>query len=328
MAYAMAGSSSHWRIRRSRSPATAMASGSSRNRRDHVPAAGPAWRAVARGSNRAGARRAFGHLRRARRRREDGGGGVPWPFADHGGRFRDGGIDACRRVRCDRNGIARRDHGVAARAACLVAAPCLGPTCRIIARLRRGRRASGRFPRRCRIWRSSRSPPSTICGPIIRSACSPCRARDRARIHASSGTTGKPTVVGYTAKRHRYLGRRGGALHLRRRRAAGHEAACRLWLRAVHRRARAHYGAERLGCTVVPVSGGMTERQVQLIADFAPDIIMVTPSYMLAILDEFRAPGHGSARALVQDRHFRRRALDQRDARGNRGRLRHGCSRM
>src|SRR6202023_2255042 len=52
-----------------------------------------------------------------------------------------------------------------------------------------------------------------------------------------------------------------------------------------------HYGAERLGCTVIPVSGGMTERQVQLIRDFEPDIITVTPSYMLAILDEFRAKG-------------------------------------
>ena len=52
-----------------------------------------------------------------------------------------------------------------------------------------------------------------------------------------------------------------------------------------------HYGAERLGCTVVPVSGGMTERQVKLIVDFKPDVIMVTPSYMLAILDEFRAQG-------------------------------------
>ena len=54
----------------------------------------------------------------------------------------------------------------------------------------------------------------------------------------------------------------------------------------------AHYGAEELGCTVIPVSGGMTERQVQLILDFEPDIIMVTPSYMLAILDEFRRLGH------------------------------------
>ncbi|MDH8538478.1 phenylacetate--CoA ligase, partial [Klebsiella pneumoniae] len=53
----------------------------------------------------------------------------------------------------------------------------------------------------------------------------------------------------------------------------------------------AHYGAERLGCTVIPVSGGMTERQVQLITDFKPEVIMVTPSYMLAILDEFRKQG-------------------------------------
>ena len=53
----------------------------------------------------------------------------------------------------------------------------------------------------------------------------------------------------------------------------------------------AHYGAEKLGCAVIPVSGGMTERQVQLITDFAPDIIMVTPSYMLAILDEFKKQG-------------------------------------
>ena len=77
----------------------------------------------------------------------------------------------------------------------------------------------------------------------------------------------------------------------------------------------AHYGAERLGCTVIPVSGGMTERQVQLITDFEPDIIMVTPSYMLAILDEFRAR-RASIRATcsLHDRHLRRRALDQRDA--------------
>ncbi len=62
----------------------------------------------------------------------------------------------------------------------------------------------------------------------------------------------------------------------------------------------AHYGAERLGCTVIPVSGGMTERQVQLICDFEPDIIMVTPSYMLAILDEFRA--RASIRADARSR--------------------------
>jgi len=109
-----------------------------------------------------------------------------------------------------------------------------------------------------------------------------------ARIHASSGTTGKPTVVGYTRKdletwagvvaRSIYAagGRPGMILH----NAYGYG----LFTGGLG----LHDGAARLGCTVVPVSGGMTERQVQLIADFRPDIITVTPSYMLAILDEFR----------------------------------------
>src|SRR5215475_1194176 len=111
------------------------------------------------------------------------------------------------------------------------------------------------------------------------------------RVHASSGTTGKPTVVGYTATdietwahvvaRSIYAsgGRPGMIVHV----AYGYG----LFTGGLG----AHYGAERLGCTVVPVSGGMTGRQVQLIQDFQPDIIMVTPSYMLAILDEFRAKG-------------------------------------
>jgi len=109
------------------------------------------------------------------------------------------------------------------------------------------------------------------------------------RIHASSGTTGKPTVVGYTkadidtwsdlmARSIRASGGRPGMkVHI----AYGYG----LFTGGLG----AHYGAERLGCAVIPVSGGMTERQVQLIMDFQPDIIMVTPSYMLAILDEFRA---------------------------------------
>src|SRR2546423_15671991 len=62
----------------------------------------------------------------------------------------------------------------------------------------------------------------------------------------------------------------------------------------------AHYGAERLGCTVVPVSGGMTERQVQLINDFRPDIITVTPSYMLAILDEFKRQGLDAGKSSLK----------------------------
>jgi phenylacetate-CoA ligase len=111
------------------------------------------------------------------------------------------------------------------------------------------------------------------------------------RIHASSGTTGKPTVVGYTAndvamwadvmaRSMRASGARPGmTCHV----AYGYG----LFTGGLG----AHYGAERLGCTVIPISGGMTERQVQLIEDFRPDIIMVTPSYSLAILDEFRKRG-------------------------------------
>ncbi|WP_212746259.1 MULTISPECIES: phenylacetate--CoA ligase PaaK [unclassified Nonomuraea] len=111
------------------------------------------------------------------------------------------------------------------------------------------------------------------------------------RIHASSGTTGRPTVVGYTrndldvwadvmARSIRASGGRpGDIVHV----AYGYG----LFTGGLG----AHYGAERLGCTVVPVSGGMTARQVQLITDFRPDIVMVTPSYMLALLDEFEARG-------------------------------------
>jgi phenylacetate-CoA ligase len=111
------------------------------------------------------------------------------------------------------------------------------------------------------------------------------------RVHASSGTTGKPTVVGYTEKdidtwaevMARSIraagGRPGDVLH----NAYGYG----LFTGGLG----AHYGAERLGCTVVPVSGGMTPRQVQLITDFRPRIIMVTPSYMLTVIDEFEKQG-------------------------------------
>src|SRR5499426_312020 len=111
------------------------------------------------------------------------------------------------------------------------------------------------------------------------------------RVHASSGTTGKPTVVGYTAEdietwallMARSIraagGRPGDIVHV----AYGYG----LFTGGLG----AHYGAERLGCTVVPMSGGQTERQVQLIGDFRPDVIMVTPSYMLAIAEEFARQG-------------------------------------
>ena len=116
--------------------------------------------------------------------------------------------------------------------------------------------------------------------------------RDRiARIHASSGTTGKPTVVGYTRADLECW----ASLVARSIRAAGGRPGMRLHNAYGYGLFTGglglHYGAERLGVTVVPVSGGMTERQVQLIVDFEPDIITVTPSYMLAILDEFRRQG-------------------------------------
>jgi phenylacetate-CoA ligase len=120
------------------------------------------------------------------------------------------------------------------------------------------------------------------------------------RIHASSGTTGKPTVVGYTRKDIDVW----AEVCARSIRAAGGRAGDLVHVVYGYGLFTgglgAHYGAERLGCTVVPMSGGMTERQVQLIADFEPDIIMVTPSYMLAIGDEFirqhREPGACSIR--------------------------------
>ena len=109
-----------------------------------------------------------------------------------------------------------------------------------------------------------------------------------ARIHASSGTTGKPTVVGYTRNDLTTWGN----LVARSIRAAGGRAGMRVHVAYGYGLFTgglgAHYGAEAAGCTVIPMSGGQTERQVQLIRDFEPDIIMVTPSYMLAILDEFR----------------------------------------
>src|SRR5512137_929399 len=111
------------------------------------------------------------------------------------------------------------------------------------------------------------------------------------RVHASSGTTGKPTVVGYTqadidtwadlmARSIRAAGGRSGDIaHV----AYGYG----LFTGGLG----AHYGAERLGCTVIPMSGGPTEKQVQLITDFKPDIIMVTPSYMQVIIEEMLRQG-------------------------------------
>jgi phenylacetate-CoA ligase len=111
------------------------------------------------------------------------------------------------------------------------------------------------------------------------------------RIHASSGTTGKPTVVGYTAKDIDTWSN----LMARSIRAAGARPGDKVHVAYGYGLFTgglgAHYGAERLGLVTIPLSGGMTERQVQLIEDFKPEIIMVTPSYMLAIADEMERQG-------------------------------------
>lgn len=111
------------------------------------------------------------------------------------------------------------------------------------------------------------------------------------RVHASSGTTGRPTVVGYTHEDVRTWAK----LMARSIRASGGRPGDRVHVAYGYGLFTgglgAHYGAEELGCTVIPVSGGMTERQVMLIRDFEPDVIMVTPSYMLAIVDEMRRQG-------------------------------------
>jgi phenylacetate-CoA ligase len=111
------------------------------------------------------------------------------------------------------------------------------------------------------------------------------------RIHASSGTTGRPTVVGYTQADLDVW----ADLMARSIRAAGGRPGMKVHVAYGYGLFTgglgAHYGAERLGCTVIPVSGGMTARQVQLICDFEPEIIMVTPTYLLTLIDEFERQG-------------------------------------
>jgi phenylacetate-CoA ligase len=116
-----------------------------------------------------------------------------------------------------------------------------------------------------------------------------------ARVHASSGTTGRPTVVGYTAGDID----RWADLVARSLRAAGARAGDLVHVAYGYGLFTgglgAHYGAERLGCTVVPMGGGQTEKQVQLIEDFRPDLIMVTPSYMQVLIEEVRRQGKDPA---------------------------------
>ena len=145
------------------------------------------------------------------------------------------------------------------------------------------------------------------------------------RIHASSGTTGKPTVVGYTKDDIALW----AGLVARSIRAAGGRPGDKVHIAYGYGLFTGglglHYGAEALGCAAIPVSSGQTERQVQLIHDFRPDIIAVTPSYLLAIADEFDRQGIDAARVQPARRHLRRRALDRGHA--SRDRAPHGACR-
>ncbi|HEY7815318.1 MAG TPA: phenylacetate--CoA ligase PaaK, partial [Nakamurella sp.] len=120
------------------------------------------------------------------------------------------------------------------------------------------------------------------------------------RIHASSGTTGRPTVVGYTEADVQMW----ASVMARSIRAAGGRPGDRAHIAYGYGLFTgglgAHYGAEKLGCAVIPVSGGMTERQVTLIRDFEPDFIMVTPSYMLSIVDELERQGIDPAKTSLK----------------------------
>ena len=143
------------------------------------------------------------------------------------------------------------------------------------------------------------------------------------RLHASSGTTGKATVVGYTqgdidlwsnlmARCIACAGARpGDIVH----NAYGYG----LFTGGLG----VHYGAERLGCTVVPVSGGMTERQVTLLQDFGARILCATPSYALNIAEVAEGMGVDFRKLPVRDRHLRRRAVERRDAPRSRSAARH-----
>jgi phenylacetate-CoA ligase len=120
------------------------------------------------------------------------------------------------------------------------------------------------------------------------------------RIHASSGTTGRPTVVGYTADDIDTW----ATVMARSIRAAGgrpgHKVHNAYGYGLFTGGLGAHYGIEKLGATAIPISGGLTPRQVQLITDFRPDVIMVTPSYMLTVIDEFAKQGLDPAASSLQ----------------------------
>ena len=217
----------------------------------------------------------------------------------------------------------RRAARPAARAAAVDAAARLRERAALPGRVRRRRRAPRRLPRARRPGEVPDHQPRPTCATTTRSACSPSRRTRSAASTPRRGTTGRPTVVGYTERdidtwatvMARSIRAAGGRPGDRLHNAYGYG----LFTGGLG----AHYGAEKLGCTVIPISGGMTPRQVQLIQDFEPRVIMVTPSYMLTVIDEFEKQGVDPRSTSLRDRHLRRRAVDRADAPGDGGAPRH-----
>ena len=216
----------------------------------------------------------------------------------------------------DRDRVARR----AARAA--AASGCSGRSAtrtRTSPHYRARFDAAGVHPGDCRrstTWRRSRSRRRPTCATTTRSGCSRCRASRSCASTPRAARPGRPTVVGYTQRRHRHVGGRDGPLDPRAPAAGPATSSTSRTATACSPAASARTTAPSgSAARSIPVSGGMTERQVRLIVDFEPDVIMVTPSYMLAILDEFERQGVDPRASLAEGRHLRRRAVDRGDAR-------------
>ena len=217
----------------------------------------------------------------------------------------------------DRDRLARRDRRAAARAAAVDAAARLRQRSALPEEVRRGAASiPDDLKSPGRSGEVSVHHQGRTCATTIRSACSRCRA---SRSCASTPRRAPPASRPWSATPSGDIDTWADvvARSIRAvRRPAGHDACTSPTATACSPAGSARTTAPSgSAAPSIPVSGGMTERQVQLICDFEPDIIMVTPSYMLAILDEFRSQGIDPRKTLAQGRHLRRRALDQRHAR-------------
>ena len=227
-----------------------------------------------------------------------------------------GPVTEARRSRADRDRVTRRDRGAAAGAHAVDAQPCLHQCAVLPEEVRR----AGRPPQRPDGARGPENYPFTVktdlrdnypfgLFAVPETACA--GSTDRAARPASRSSSATPrttSTCGPTSSRAR-SGRQAGVPGMKVHNAYGYG----LFTGGLG----LHAGAERLGCAVIPMSGGQTERQVQLITDFKPDIIVVTPVLHAVAAGRDGAAGRRPAQDLAQDRHLRRRALDRGDAPGD-----------